>query len=50
MGVSGISNIALSEPSPDQVTSHEEVLATGKLLVPQLMSLILGVLARLGAA
>jgi purine-nucleoside phosphorylase len=35
LGISGISNIALSEPSPDLETSHEEVLATGKQIVPK---------------
>lgn len=50
LGISGISNIALSEPSPDLETSHEEVLATGKQIVPKLVSLILGILARMDGA
>ena len=50
LGISGISNIALAEPTPEQKTSHEEVLATGKLMVPRLISLILGVLARIEKA
>lgn len=45
MGVSGISNVALVEPTPDQETSHEEVLATGQLIVPRLIALLRGVLA-----
>jgi purine-nucleoside phosphorylase len=45
MGVSGISNVALVEPTPDQETSHEEVLATGQLIVPRLIALLCGVLA-----
>jgi purine-nucleoside phosphorylase len=47
MGVSGISNVALSEPTLDQETSHEEVLAAGQQIVPRLTLLIRGVLARL---
>ena len=50
LGISGISNIALAEPTADQVTSHEEVLATGQLIVPRLISLILGVLDRMAKA
>jgi len=50
LGISGISNIALTEPTPDQETSHEEVMATGKQIVPRLISLLLGVLARMGRA
>jgi purine-nucleoside phosphorylase len=47
LGLSGISNVAVSEPAPDQETSHEEVLAAGQQLVPRLTVLIRGVLARL---
>ncbi len=50
LGISGISNIALAEPTADQVTSHEEVLATGQQIVPRLISLILGVLDRMAKA
>ena len=50
LGISGISNIALADPTPDQETSHEEVLATGRQLVPKLISLILGMLARIDTA
>lgn len=48
LGVSGISNVALTEPAAGQETSHEEVLAAGQQLVPHLMTLVCGVLARLG--
>jgi purine-nucleoside phosphorylase len=48
MGVSGISNVALAEPVPGQETSHEEVLEAGQQIVPRLVALIRGVLARLG--
>jgi purine-nucleoside phosphorylase len=47
MGVSGISNVALTESIPGQEASHEEVLAAGQQIVPRLTALVRGVLARL---
>jgi purine-nucleoside phosphorylase len=47
MGVSGISNVALAEPTPGQEASHDEVLAAGQQIVPRLATLLRGVLARL---
>ena len=47
LGVSGISNVALSESTPGQEASHEEVLAAGQQIVPRLMTLLLGVLAEI---
>jgi purine-nucleoside phosphorylase len=47
MGVSGLSNVALTEAVPGHETSHEEVLAAGQQLVPRLTTLVRGVLARL---
>jgi purine-nucleoside phosphorylase len=47
LGVSGISNVALTEPIPGQEASHEEVLAAGQQIVPRLTALVLGTLARL---
>jgi purine-nucleoside phosphorylase len=47
LGVSGISNVALAEPDEDHETSHEEVLAAGEQIVPRLMVLMRGVLAKL---
>ena len=47
LGISGISNVALTEPLPGQEASHEEVLAAGQQVVPQLAALIRGILARL---
>ena len=47
LGVSGISNVALDEPVPGQVTSHEEVLEAGRQIVPRLIALVCGVLTRL---
>ena len=47
LGISGISNVALAEPVPGQGASHEEVLAAGQQIVPRLVALVCGVLARL---
>jgi purine-nucleoside phosphorylase len=47
MGVSGISNVAISDPVPGQEASHEEVLAAGQEIVPRLTALLCGVLTRL---
>jgi purine-nucleoside phosphorylase len=47
MGVSGITNVALTESVPGHETSHEEVLVAGQQLVPRLTALVRGVLARL---
>jgi purine-nucleoside phosphorylase len=47
LGISGISNVALAEPTPGQEASHEEVLAAGQLAVPRLTSLVIGTLAQL---
>jgi purine-nucleoside phosphorylase len=47
LGLSGISNVALTEAVAGQETSHEEVLATGQQVVPRLTALIRGVLAQL---
>jgi len=50
LGISGISNAVITEPVSGQQASHEEVLLAGQQLVPRLTALLLGVLARLGAA
>jgi purine-nucleoside phosphorylase len=50
MGVSGISNMIPAGPAADQEASHEEVLATGRQIVPRLTTLVRGVLARLKEA
>jgi purine-nucleoside phosphorylase len=47
LGVSGISNVALTEPVSGQEATHEEVLAAGQMIVPRLTTLLRGVLARL---
>lgn len=47
LGVSGITNVAITDPSFDKETTHQEVLETGQLIAPRLMSLLQGVLAGL---
>lgn len=47
MGVSGISNVAIDTIDGEGEASHEEVLEAGALLVPRMLSLVRGVLARL---
>jgi purine-nucleoside phosphorylase len=47
MGVSGISNVAIADPSEERETTHEEVLEAGKLIVPRLVNLLKGVLREL---
>jgi purine-nucleoside phosphorylase len=49
LGVSGITNIAVLEPSEGAKATHEEVLEAGQLLVPRLGALLRGLLARLPA-
>jgi purine-nucleoside phosphorylase len=47
LGVSGITNVALTEATPGQEASHEEVLAAGQQIVPRLTALVLGTLSHL---
>ncbi len=44
MGVSGISNVAIADPSEGRETTHEEVLEAGRIIVPRLIGLLKGVL------
>jgi len=47
MGISSITNKAILDPTPEAVVSHEEVLETGKLIVPRLTQLLYGILPKL---
>ncbi|MFO7661829.1 MAG: purine-nucleoside phosphorylase [Chloroflexota bacterium] len=47
LGISTIANLALPDPPPDTVLSHEEVLAMGQVAVPRLISIVRGVVGRL---
>ncbi len=44
LGISGISNVAVIEPAGESKAVHEEVLETGKILVPRLTALLKGVI------
>jgi purine-nucleoside phosphorylase len=47
LGISTITNMALPDPPPGTVLSHEEVLETGKIVVPRLTALLHGIINRL---
>lgn len=47
LGFSTISNEAIDDPDASAETTHEEVLAAGKLVVPRLEKLLRGILKRL---
>jgi purine-nucleoside phosphorylase len=49
IGVSGITNIAVLEPSEGAEATHEEVLEAGRLIVPRLSALLRGLLVHLPA-
>jgi purine-nucleoside phosphorylase len=50
MGVSTITNVAVTEIDAEDEPTHEEVLETGQIIAPRLTALIRGVLRRLGDA
>lgn len=47
LGISGISNVAIADPDAEEEANHEEVLMAGRVMVPKLMALLRGILARL---
>jgi purine-nucleoside phosphorylase len=47
MGLSLITNITLMNPTPEEETSHEEVLEVGGEAAPKMVRLLEGILARL---
>lgn len=47
LGISSITNKAILNPTEGDEVSHEEVLETGKMIVPRLTALIRGVLAEI---
>lgn len=49
LGISGISNVAVTEPTGERKVVHEEVLEAGKLLVPKLAALLKGVISLLAS-
>ncbi len=44
LGISSITNVAVQETGSKTETTHDEVLETGKIIVPKLISLLKGVL------
>ena len=50
LGISSITNIAVTDPKDGQETSHEEVLEAGKIAVPKLKQVIRGVLSQMDSA
>ena len=48
LGISTITNVAIDVLDSQAQTSHEEVIETGRLVVPRLTRLLLGVLAGMG--
>jgi purine-nucleoside phosphorylase len=49
LGIAGISNVAVLEPTEESKAAHEEVLETGKILVPKLTALLKGVISLLAS-
>ena len=49
LGISGISNVAVIEPTEESKAVHEEVLEAGKLLVPKLTAILKGVISLLAS-
>jgi purine-nucleoside phosphorylase len=47
LGISTITNMALPDPPPGTILSHEEVLETGKIAIPRLTTLLHGIIGRL---
>lgn len=47
LGISSITNISIRDVTSVAETTHEEVLETGKIIVPRLMALLKGILAEL---
>jgi len=47
LGISTITNKAIPDPKPGTELSHEEVLETGKIVIPRLTRLIQGILRQL---
>jgi purine-nucleoside phosphorylase len=49
LGISTITNLAIPDPKPGTVQTHEEVLETGKIAIPRLTALIHGIVANLAS-
>ncbi len=47
LGISSITNVTIQETTAEAETTHEEVLETGKMIVPKLMVLLKAILAEI---
>lgn len=47
LGISSITNKAIPDPAPGTELSHDEVIETGKIIVPRLAALLRGILRQL---
>lgn len=47
LGISSITNVAITDYDSDAETNHEEVLETGKIIVPKLITLLRGILSEI---
>jgi purine-nucleoside phosphorylase len=47
LGISSVTNITIQHTGSEAETTHEEVLQTGKIIVPKLIALLKGVLAEI---
>jgi len=47
LGLSSITNITITDYDTEEETNHEEVLETGKIIVPKLITLLRGILAEI---
>ncbi len=47
LGISSITNVAVQQTGTDTETTHNEVLETGKIIIPKLISLLKGILANI---
>jgi len=49
LGISSITNVSIDDLDSDEQTSHTEVMEAGKIIVPRLTALIVGILESLSA-
>ncbi len=47
LGISSITNVAITKTGTEAETTHKEVLETGKIIVPKLITLLKGVLSKM---
>ncbi len=50
LGISGITNVTISDPHSEATVQHDEVMAAGREMAPRLLRLLRGILKALAAA